>query len=100
MATSGNYRNFHILENGQKVVHIINPRTGYPEASNLLSASIIAPDCMSADAYATACMVMGAESCFEFVLNHPELESYLIYSDKNGGLQTYVSEGFEEMLVD
>lgn len=100
MATSGNYRNFHILENGQKVVHIINPITGYPEASNLLSASIIAEDCMSADAYATACMVMGTERCYEFVVNHPGLETYLIYSDEEGNLQSLVSDGFQTLLED
>ncbi len=100
MATSGNYRNFKVLESGQKVVHIINPKTGYPEISNLLSASIIADDCMSADAYATACMVMGLDTCFQFVLNHPELECYLIYSKENGELQTKFTDGFGEALVE
>ena len=99
MATSGNYRNFKVLENGQKIVHIINPKTGYPEISNLLSASIIADNCMEADAYATACMVMGVDTCFQFVLDHPELECYLIYSDENGNLQTKFTEGFGSSIV-
>ncbi|MCB9257041.1 MAG: FAD:protein FMN transferase [Chitinophagales bacterium] len=98
MATSGNYRNFKVLENGQKIVHIINPRTGYPEMSNLLSASILADDCMTADAYATACMVMGLDSCYEFVIRHPELECYLIYSDAEGNLQNKYSAGFNALL--
>lgn len=100
MATSGNYRNFKVLESGQKVVHIINPKTGYPEISNLLSASIVADDCMSADAYATACMVMGLDTCFQFLLNHTELEGYLIYSDENGDLQSKLTEGFKKMIVE
>jgi len=100
MATSGNYRNFKVLENGQKVVHIINPKTGYPEISNLLSASIIADDCMSADAYATACMVMGVDTCFQFLLNHTELEGYLIYSNEAGALQVKATEGFMRMIVE
>ena len=100
MATSGNYRNFKILESGQKVVHIINPKTGYPEISNLLSASIIADDCMSADAYATACMVMGVDTCFQFLLNHSELEGYLIYSDEKGLMQVKATQGFKVMLVE
>lgn len=100
MATSGNYRNFRVLENGQKVVHTINPQSGYPEQSNLLSASIIAEDCMSADAYATACMVMGVEACFEFVLSKPSLEAYLIYSGDDGSLQTKSTENFQSYLVE
>jgi thiamine biosynthesis lipoprotein len=100
MATSGNYRNFKILENGQRVVHIINPKTGYPEISNLLSASIVADDCMSADAYATACMVMGLDTCFQFLISHQELEGYLIYSDENGTLQTKLTDGFVKMIVE
>jgi len=100
MATSGNYRNFKILDNGQKVVHIINPSSGYPEISNLLSASIVAENCMSADAYATACMVMGVDTCSDFLLNHPELEGYLIYSDEAGQLKVKQTKGFEEMIVE
>ena len=100
MATSGNYRNFKILDNGQKVVHIINPSSGYPEISNLLSASIVAENCMSADAYATACMVMGVDTCFDFLLNHLELEGYLIYSDEAGQLKVKQTKGFEEMIVE
>ena len=61
MATSGNYRNFRILDDGRKVAHTINPTTGYPQLQTLLSATILAPDCMYADAYATACMVLGLE---------------------------------------
>lgn len=98
MATSGNYRNFKILDSGQKIVHIINPKTGYPEMSNLLSASIIADKCSIADAYATACMVMGKDSCYDFIISEPNLECYLIYSDKEGNLQTKISEGFKKYL--
>lgn len=99
MATSGNYRNYKILDSGQKIVHIINPKTGYPEISNLLSASIITDNCMEADAYATACMVMGLDTCFEFILNMPKLEAYLLYSDENGQIQKKFSPGFKPYLI-
>lgn len=99
MATSGNYRNFKVLDSGQKIVHIINPKTGYPEISNLLSASVITDNCMEADAYATACMVMGTEKCFDFILSQEKLECYLIFSDEEGNLQTKISEGFKPFLV-
>lgn len=98
MATSGNYRNFKILDSGQKIVHIINPKTGYPEISNLLSASIISNKCSISDAYATACMVMGKDSCYNFILSEPELECYLIYSDSKGNFQTKISKGFKQYL--
>jgi len=99
MATSGNYRNFKVLDSGQKIVHIINPKTGYPEISNLLSASIIADNCMEADAYATACMVMGVDTCYDFILNQPDLEAFLIYSDENGDLKTKITPAFKEFIV-
>ncbi|MGB1019289.1 MAG: FAD:protein FMN transferase [Chitinophagales bacterium] len=98
MATSGNYRNFKVLDSGQKIVHIINPKTGYPEISNLLSASIITNNCMEADAYATACMVMGLDTCYDFILKNPDLECYLLYSDENGEIQKKYSSGFEQYL--
>jgi len=60
LATSGNYRKFYI-EYGKKYTHILNPFTGYPANNNLLSARVIAANCMTADAYATAVMVMGLE---------------------------------------
>jgi thiamine biosynthesis lipoprotein len=93
MATSGNYRNFKTLESGQKVVHIINPNSGYSVNSNLLSATILANDCATADALATACMVMGWENCFKLVESQPDIHCFLIFSDQNGTLKnTYSSE--------
>lgn len=56
LATSGNYRNYYIRD-GKRLAHTINPKTGYPSESNVLSVTIIANDCMTADAYATAFML-------------------------------------------
>lgn len=89
LATSGNYRNFYI-ENGKKYAHTIDPRTGMPVLHNLLSATVIADDCMSADAYATAFMVMGLESSKSFLESHPGLGAFLIY-DENGVFKTYAT---------
>ncbi|MFO7999669.1 MAG: FAD:protein FMN transferase, partial [Marinilabilia sp.] len=75
LATSGNYRQFYIDEkDGKKYSHTIDPKTGRPVDHNLLSATVIAPNCMLADAYATAFMVMGLEKSFELIKKHPELE--------------------------
>lgn len=97
MATSGNYRNFYVRD-GVKYVHTINPATGYPEISTLLSATVLAEDCMTADAYATAFMVMGLEQAIQFVEQSAALEAYFISSDENGAYQEYFSSGFPEKL--
>lgn len=95
MATSGNYRRFYV-EDGKKFTHILNPFTGYPAKNNLLSASVIAKDCMTADAYATAFMVMGVEKSKAFLAAHKELQLdvFFIY-DEDGKLKTYSTRGID-----
>ena len=83
MATSGNYRNFY-YKNGRKYAHTIDPKTGQPVQHNILSATVLADNCATADAYATAFMVMGLERSKAVLDRHPELMAYLIYSDKDG----------------
>jgi thiamine biosynthesis lipoprotein len=86
LATSGNYRNFYIKD-GKKYAHTINLKTGYPVETNLLSASIFAPDCMTADAWATACMALGVEKFCALAAKIPELKYYLLYVDDRGDWQ-------------
>ena len=96
MATSGNYRKFRIDENGKKYVHTINPKTGYTEQNDLLSASVIAAlDCADVDAYATAFMVMGFQKTKEFLVKHRELQAILIYLDSESKIQVYDSHELE-----
>jgi FAD:protein FMN transferase len=97
IATSGDYRKFYIVD-GIKYSHHIDPHTGYPAKQNLLSASIIANECITADAYGTACMVMGLEKSKLFLSMHPELNAYLIYSDAAGQLHEYFTPGISKML--
>lgn len=85
IATSGNYRNYYEVA-GQKYGHSINPFTGFPEKNRLLSASVFAPDCATADAYATACMILGPDAAFELVDSTPELEAYFIIGTSDGGM--------------
>ena len=80
VVTSGNYRKFYIKD-GVKYSHTIDPRTGYPVQHKLLSATVIAPTAMEADAYATYCMVIGTEKAQEFILSRPDLEACLISED-------------------
>lgn len=97
MATSGNYRNYY-YKDGKKYAHTIDPRTGYPVQHNILSATVIARDCMSADAYATAFMVMGLEEAELFANAHPDIDACFIYSDKDGKLQTFLTNGMEKYV--
>lgn len=99
LATSGNYRKFFV-ENGVKYSHTIDPRTGDPAKNNLLSATIIADDCATADGIATACMVMGLEEGKKFIESNPQFQAYFIYSDDNGNFQTWISESMGERVTD
>lgn len=93
MATSGNYRNYR-YENGRKLSHTINPKTGYPVTHTLLSATVIADNCATADAYATAFMVLGKDKAIE-ICNSENLDAYFIYSDSTGNIQTSETEGMK-----
>jgi len=90
MATSGNYRNFY-YKGGRKYAHTIDPRTGYPVQHELLSATVFAENCATADAYATAFMVLGFKDSKEVLNAHPELKAYLIYTDEQGELTVWHS---------
>lgn len=96
VATSGNYRNFKIVD-GKKTAHTINPHTGYPEMSNLLSATIVADDCMTADAYATACMVMGVERSRQLLEQSDDVAVMLMYVDDEGRLAIWENTLFGKM---
>ena len=98
VTTSGNYRKFY-EENGIKYSHIINPKTGFPVNSRLLSVSIVAKDCITADGWDTPLMVMGLEKSIETLKNHPELEGLLIYSDDSGNYREYMTSGFKRMIT-
>ena len=91
IATSGNYRNFY-YKDGQRYAHTIDPRTGYPVQHSLRSATVVAADCATADAYATSFMVLGLDSAQAVLNSHPELKAYLIYSDESGQMSVWRSE--------
>ena len=80
MATSGNYRNFYYRD-GQRFAHTIDPRTGYPVQHSVLSATVIAPTCMEADALATSIMVLGLDSARAMLATLPHVSAYLIVGD-------------------
>ena len=94
MATSGTYRKYKIDENGRRYTHIIDAKTGYPSRSNILSISVIAENCMTADAYATALQTMNLEELSNFLNNHPELKVYIIFENENKELEYKSFNGF------
>lgn len=97
MATSGNYRNYYVKD-GKKYAHTIDPVSGYPAEKSILSATVIADDCMTADAYATVFMVLGVEQAAEFAKKVPEIDYFLIYTGENGEECVSYSEGMLKYL--
>lgn len=94
MATSGNYRNYY-YKDGKKYAHTIDPRTGYPVQHSILSSTVVAKDCMTADALATSFMVMGLEEAEKFCKANPMIDAYFIYSGENGEFKTYYTDGMK-----
>lgn len=101
MATSGNYRKTRIdPETGAHYVHTINPKTGWPKTSNVLSVSVLAKTCAEADAYATAFMAMELEETQSFLNEHSTIDAFVIYVDTEGNLQEWLTEGFKMVVVE
>ncbi|MBQ1708106.1 MAG: FAD:protein FMN transferase [Bacteroidales bacterium] len=90
IVTSGNYRKFYI-ENGQKYAHTIDPKSGRPVSHNLLSATVVAKDAATADAYATWLMVVGVDKARAILSGRPDLEALLVY-EEDGQMRTYQTD--------
>jgi thiamine biosynthesis lipoprotein len=99
MATSGNYRNFY-YKGGKKYAHTIDPQTGYPVQHSLLSATVLAKDCATADAYATSFMVLGIDGAKKVLERHPELMAYFIYADDKGQNAVWCSPSLKDKIVE
>ena len=97
LATSGNYRKFY-EKDGVRYSHTINPFTGFPAQNRLLSVTVIHDNCMLADAYATAFMVMGVKQSKQFVKVHSEIEIYLVYTGKDGAWRTFISPSMQKRI--
>ena len=90
LAASGNYRKFRMDSlTGKKYVHTINPLTGSAEMSDVTSATVIAPTCGEADAYATAFMALGIEKSKVVLKNSPNIEAYLTFNDSINDHQVF-----------
>ncbi len=97
VATSGNYRNFHYTAD-EKVAHTIDPVTGQPIQTDVLSATVIAPKCYLADAYATAAMVLGTTATLDLLSAQDTVDAYLIYALPDGARQVTYTPHCEQYL--
>lgn len=101
MASSGNYRKFRIDSlKSIKYVHTINPLTGQAEESDITSASVLAPTCALADAYATAFMASGLERSKKILEELPQIETYITFINEAGIADTFITKGFKNILLD
>ncbi|MDC3103951.1 FAD:protein FMN transferase [Flavobacteriales bacterium] len=98
LATSGNYRNFYEID-GQLYSHTINPKTAYPVQHSLLSATVIADDCITADAFATTFMLMGLDQTKDFLSKNPNLEAFLIFTNTDQSWENWSTEGFKSIVT-
>ena len=99
IATSGNYRKF-FEEDGVRYAHTIDPETGYPARNRLLSATVLTDECMTADAFATAFMVMGLDESLKLLSTINNMDAYFICSGENGEFEIHMTEGFREIIVE
>ncbi len=97
LSTSGNYRSFYVKD-GKKYAHTIDPKTGYPVQHSLLSATIIANDCFTADALATACMVVGVDSAMKLIESLPDVDAFFIYNEGGTENKFKFTSGFKAYL--
>ncbi len=97
LATSGNYRKFY-EKNGVRITHSIDPSTGFPKDSRLLSATVLTENCITADAYATSCMVMGLVNAMAFVEDLKDTDADLIFGNDMGAYEVWYSEGLSKYI--
>jgi thiamine biosynthesis lipoprotein len=99
LSTSGNYRAFWV-ENGVKYSHEIDPKTGFPARNTLLSSSVICEDCITADAYATAFMVLGVDKSKELLHKLPGVDVYFVYTNSKGEYEVFFTDGLKKMIIE
>ena len=96
--TSGNYFNYREVD-GQRYSHTIDPSTGFPAQHAILSASLFTDDCTTADAWATAFIVMGHERAIEWVRSHSKIDAIIMYSSKDNGVELFISDGIKSQVT-
>lgn len=98
LASSGNYRNYHEVD-GVKYGHTLDPKTGYPYQDKLLGVTIIADQCIDADAIATACMAMGYRKAVTFIDQLPDVAACFLIGDDDGIITSKFANGFIRSVI-
>lgn len=99
LATSGNYRRFHLDEQGNKIAHTLDPHTGRSVVSRLLSVTVVAPTCAEADAMATMYMALGADKALQKAESDPTAKVYFILAGKNNTYEEYISPAMKSLIM-
>lgn len=97
LATSGNYLNYVDYGNVH-AAHEINPKTGMSELSSLLSVTVVAKDCMTADGYATALMALGDKNADAFARKYNLAALFIYAGDKPGSFRVEVSPAWKQAI--
>lgn len=97
VTTSGNYRKFRQV-GGQRISHIINPKTGFTSQNELISVTVVAPDAITADGYDNALLAMGLNQALSFLKRHQNLEAYFIYQKSSGAIADTATAGFYKLM--
>ncbi|WP_276090049.1 FAD:protein FMN transferase [Pedobacter sp. JY14-1] len=99
VTTSGNYRKFLQLGNS-RISHLIDPKTGYPLQSTMISVTLYAQDAITADGYDNALMAMNVDQALAFVNARKGMEAYLIYHNEKGQVADTMTTGFRQLIAD
>ena len=99
LVTSGSTRKY-VERNGKRYSHCIDPKTGYPVEHQLLSVTVLADNSVWADALASICMVMGKEKSLPLIENLDEVEAYYIYVNERNELETFATNGFQNLIIE
>jgi len=91
VVTSGDYQRYYTDSQGKRHHHILDPRTGYPSESGLISVSVVAEKSVAADALSTILFVAGMEKGLECLSSFPHTDAILVDSD----MQVYVTAGLQ-----
>jgi thiamine biosynthesis lipoprotein len=98
VTTSGSYRKFRESA-GMRLSHIIDPKTGFPVQREIISATVVAPEAITADGFDNALLAAGIDGAFEMLRTHPDIEAYLIYRKPDGTVADTASAGFGRYIV-
>ncbi|MCC7074615.1 MAG: FAD:protein FMN transferase [Deltaproteobacteria bacterium] len=99
VTTSGTYHNFSLGPDGKRYSHIIDPRTGAPVESELVSVTVLYADALTADAFDTAFVILGEQRAREIIARLPGMGAYFIRQANDGALSTSMTEGFPLVIT-